>query len=522
MRIFAGCLAALAAAAPVFSGDVPAAPSVTAEPGIKSIRLGWQPVTGASRYEVWYRPTASAAYRKFGSDLPGSRTTADLSIPAHLFDWQNARFRVAACNSAGCTHSAPFAVSELRLDASGYFKADQADWYMKFGESVDLSPRGTSFVASVPSDGIEPASPVPEAYLFARRSIGDWYRRARFTPVPNAPQGSGTGMRVAISADGNKVLIGLPNLARGSSTGEAFVYTASGSRWVPTRLAATGSEFGRWVSLGADGKVLAVGGAAGVSIYRLNGGTWTRVRHVTAAAGSVETCPEGLLTRDGSTLVESCHAGTSMGAATALYLRVHSGSNWSQRANLDLGLGQGGLPTDRPRRFLFAVGADASAQTIAAQGFRDGGTNVQVFRLTAGLYEREATLLNPAFTPSYDDFGRSVAVSGDGRALAVGNAAGRSDGTGVQRPPLTGEFDAGHVFVYQRGASTWTLKSAVKHVINFSFDGDDVSRFGWDVKLCATGATLLVGHPGEASSASGIEGFWRGAGFEDTGAAWLY
>jgi hypothetical protein len=526
MRALVLGFAMFIAALPVHAAP-PGAPSLTAGPGFKSLQFDWEPEAGATWYELWYKPSASGAWRQLSPDLSASTTTFERKVSAHLFNWWEAQYRLAACNADGCTNSAAVSVEAHRLDSVGYFKASRSEWYARFGESVDLNSGGSNFVAAAPDDAEGFVTGIATAYVFRRPLNGAWYQRSRLRPLPDAP-GHSQGMKVSISGNGNTVVIGLPAQPRasGANLGRVFVYKNTAGVWSRTELPTiAGTAVGRWVSINDQGTSIAVGGASAMGAYRLLNGAWTRVRHI-KRAGTATVCPNGLITSADIYVVETCYDGPAS-APTRQYLLVHQNqhTNWSSAQEVDLGPSTG----TRPGSFAFALTADGSGRYLAVQTF-DTELNVRVLRNDGGSFVQKARFVNPALAFSYDDFGRSLALSADGRYLAIGNPAGRAGGTGVQRPPLDLEeqtSEAGNVFLY-RAAGTevtdtqWTLASVAKANYQWSFDASDVRQFGFDVALDATGETLLIGHPGESSGASGIGGNWANAGAEDVGAVWLY
>ena len=117
MRNLLICATALVMTSQVHAQTIPQAPSLTAGPEFKGLRFDWQPVAGASWYELEYKANQNAAFAKKGSNLPASATSYWFRFPLHLFDWTYARYRLAACNASGCARSAEISVSNLRRDA---------------------------------------------------------------------------------------------------------------------------------------------------------------------------------------------------------------------------------------------------------------------------------------------------------------------------------------------------------------------------------------------------------------------
>ena len=100
--------AVLAASAPAFAqSSIPAAPTLTASAAFKGLRFKWAPVAGATSVpaRVSRAPDRHLRTRRvtLHRRAPPRR---DFSFPLHLFDWTYARYRLAACNSAGCSRSA--------------------------------------------------------------------------------------------------------------------------------------------------------------------------------------------------------------------------------------------------------------------------------------------------------------------------------------------------------------------------------------------------------------------------------
>ena len=265
MKALSLCLAAFAASATSFAQTtVPETPSLTAGAEIKGLRFDWEPVAGASWYELEYQAHAGAPFIQHLDDYPTSITTARHRFPLHLYDWTGARYRLAACNDAGCARSTEISVSSLRRFAVGYFKPQQTLIGMQFGEDTDLAANGLNFVSAAPGDFIASSGgPRPGGALYVfRRSAGVWIQRARLEPTIPPFIESSNVMNVSMSADGNTVALGMPNYFHEEfdyNSGEVFVFRYNGSSWVRTRIPAIARRaFGRWVALNDAGDTLAI------------------------------------------------------------------------------------------------------------------------------------------------------------------------------------------------------------------------------------------------------------------------
>src|SRR5690349_9076032 len=237
---------ALAMSASAFAQTAPAAPALTAGAEFKGLRFDWDPVPGATWYELEYKANQNAAFVQKGSNLAASTTSYQYRFPLHLFDWTYARYRLAACNASGCARSAEVSVSDLRRDAVGYFKSANATSYQSFGSDTDITPDGLTFVTVASQELTDTSGYATGAvYVFRRGADGEWSQRARLIP-PAAPFHSGEAntMQVRVSADGNTVVVGMPNYFRepfvvgppDDYSGEVFVFHYNGTSWARSRL----------------------------------------------------------------------------------------------------------------------------------------------------------------------------------------------------------------------------------------------------------------------------------------------
>ena len=119
-------------------------------------------------------------------------------------------------------------------------------------------------------------------------------------------------------------------------------------------------------------------------------------------------------------------------------------------------------------------------------------------------------------TGAGDFFGFSVALSGDGSALAVGAQLEDSSGTGIDGTSDELTVDSGAVYFYMRTAGTWSQRAYVK-APNPEFQ----DKFGTSVALSGDGNTLAVGAQLEDGSSIGIGGTPNNSA-TDAGAVYLY
>jgi len=116
-------------------------------------------------------------------------------------------------------------------------------------------------------------------------------------------------------------------------------------------------------------------------------------------------------------------------------------------------------------------------------------------------------------TEAFDNFGDSVALSGD--TLAVGASSENSNARGIGGNEADNSaVGSGAVYLFTRSGTTWAQQAYIKAS---NTDVDD--HFGWTVAL--SGDTLAVGAYGEASNATGIGGNQADNSATDSGAVYI-
>jgi len=525
---------ALAMSVSAFSQtSAPPAPTLTAGAEFKGLRFDWSKVSGATWYQLEYRAHQTGSFVQTGDDYPATATSTHFSFPLHLFDWTYARYRLAACNSAGCSRSAEVSVSNLRRDAVGYFKAADSVGSYLFGDAADLSPDGYNMVASAP--GVENGNNAAyleggAAYVFKRGSDGKWIQRARFDLGVKATEEDAIHLDVATSASGNTMAVGMPTFLRSDgSEGQVDVFQFTNNAWTRTRIPPRPeNHFGGRVALDESGSILAIGhdgDLTSAAIYKLVNGTWQNVRNLSLTdQGYQEHCDPLRMSRDGKVIAERCEEAASAGRPRRDYLRLFSGSNWSVRTEIDLR-----FPTSAQVHYLYwGVGLDRTGDTLAVQfsqnedGNLNGSGAVRVYKLASGKYSLVTTLTPGAWRTANWKFtyGQALSVSGDGQTLAVSDLGDNGTGWGPRAAPLIGgTAQLGAVYVY-RLSGAWKLANMVKP--NYNPNPDQPKSFGERVLLSQSGKTLIIPVPAESSSAKGIDGNWANSDAKYSGAIFMY
>ncbi|WP_345739054.1 IPT/TIG domain-containing protein, partial [Prosthecobacter algae] len=149
-------------------------------------------------------------------------------------------------------------------------------------------------------------------------------------------------------------------------------------------------------------------------------------------------------------------------------------------------------------------GADNSASYSGA---------AYIFTRTAGVWTQQA-YLKASNSEAYDNFGCSVAVSGD--TVVIGAYAEASSATGVNGNQADNSaFYAGAAYVFTRSGSTWTQQAYLKASNTREYD-----NFGYSVAL--SGDTAIIGAYGESSNATGVGGNQFNNSATASGAAYVF
>jgi hypothetical protein len=175
-------------------------------------------------------------------------------------------------------------------------------------------------------------------------------------------------------------------------------------------------------------------------------------------------------------------------------------------------------------RFGFAIALSADGTTLAVGApAEDGPGNAIAQSGGAYVFVRSGdTWIQQGYLRATDaalddQFGASIAISGDGNTIAVGAPNEDSESRSIDTNPTgISASDAGAVYVFARNGTAWSQQAYIK-----SFNSDAGDNFGWSVSLSASGDRLAVGAPFEDSTDLGID--QTGAnGSPEAGAAYTF
>lgn len=420
--------------------------------------------------------------------------------------------------------------NEKKLTASnitemiGYYKASNTGINDGFGYSIALSGDGKTMVvgardednniSGIITDGSEvndtgTATNSGAVYLF-HYNAGSWTQSA-YLKASNSDSGDFFGYSVAVSDDGNVVVVGAPDednsasgvITNGSETtdagvafesGAVYLFTNSAGNWVQSayiKASNTGAydEFGRSVSLSGDGTALAV-----------------------AALGE-DNDANGIIT-DGS---ETTDSNIALGSG-AVYLFNNNSGLWSQSAYFKASNSDSGdffghsiaLNEDGSSLIVGARDEDNGAVGVITDGSETTDSGLVTDSGAAYLYSNssgnwtQTAYFKASNTDSGDYFGHRVALSDDGSTLVVaalnednGAAGIIVDGSEVSDTGILP--DSGALYLFSNSGGNWAQTAYVK-----ASNSDSSDYFGTSVALNSDGTVLAAGGYGEDNSVSGI------------------
>jgi hypothetical protein len=287
-------------------------------------------------------------------------------------------------------------------------------------------------------------------YVFSR-SGAVWTQQAYLKPA-NTHAAMLFGYSVGLNGDGTTLAVGSfdergcsntingPYEMKCGGTGAVYAFKRIGGMWaqeayLKAREQDRGDSMGGWVAVDDSGSAIAAGAADEDS------------------------------TTKGVDVVESGHSG-EVGAeddrsSGAGYLFVRSDAAWSQQASFKasntgttdwfgvrLSLSGDGrtLAVSAPNEDSGATGIDGVQEDDSA----DQAGAVYVFAQEAGRWAQQA-YVKGTNTERFDEFGSSVALSGDGRTLVVGARLEDSAAAGIGAAERDNSLtDAGAVYIFTR------------------------------------------------------------------------
>lgn len=497
------------------SQEIPATPSqLSASPSIKAVSISWAISQGASYYSVLEDLDGASGPLPASEVARITQTQTIQAISQLLSSQSQLAYSVKACNAAGC--SAPTALVSIDpRQAVGYIKASNTQVGDLFGSAAAISADGKT--VAVGAQGY--AGSQGAVYIFARDSTG-WHQQAFITaPFGEALDYFGKVLSLSLSADGNTLAVGADgqdsdhtgtfalhpadnNLA--PESGAVYVYKRTGVAWtLESFIKASNAQaydlFGFTVALSADGNTLAVG-------------AWGESRGGVGVGADLNAASDAYLS----------------GAA---YIFVRSAGAWSQQTYIKASVRGANGVDHQWFGISVALSGDGNTLAVGSLGDRsnsvadpsdsslDQAGSVHTYTRSASVWAQQAYLKSHA-PQNNDTYGVSVALSFDGRTLAVGMHGDDSNHTGTfAASPTDNDLlnNSGAAYVYSLNGSAWQLQAYLK-----SSHPDTIDRFGRRVVLSGDGNTLAISAHRESGNGVLFAGDPANNSALDSGAVYLF
>ena len=351
-----------------------------------------------------------------------------------------------------------------------------------------------------------------QGYVLVYRLIGGTWTRLEGTNTNLTPNGQlgGFGASVALSADGNRIIVGAPRTPRFQSAtdiqnnvagwdGEVFVFEWDGTKWNAVgyefQSQSDGEHLGMSVDISADGNTIAMGAPfrspfdqnsstlGFVNVFDWDGSTWNQ-RNL-----------------DGSNNGTDGGAGTTNSGYKMSIISVEEDSEFGTKVRLS---SDGAiLAVGSPRRFIQNPSPDGNGGT--RQGFTNGLGSIRVFTYDA-VNDSYSTLGDEITTPEAAGWNSTSANSAYGidaqKAILGTEMSSTGDMVALSFPFHT---SGGYVYAFKYDAGNWTLFDHKVSRTDFPEIIQDKNRaeLGKSIALADGGSRLLAATVGgEYSSAT--------------------
>lgn len=352
----------------------------------------------------------------------------------------------------------------------------------QFGYSVAIDESGSSVIVGAFVNDVGSIADQGSAYIFVRTGT-TWTQQAQLVDIGG---GNGDHFGTSVSISGDAAIVGAPYRAVGfnDNQGAAFIFTRSGTTWTQQAQldAADGAEgdlFGYRVAISRDSALVgAVWDDVGANnnqgsayVFTRSGTTWTQQAQLSAPDGAALDSFGVHVALSGDTalvgaLNDDIGASSNQGSAWA-FSRV--GSKWIGK---DLTFVAADGTTDD--EFGSAVSLSGDTAIVGAPTFQTGSNgSAYVFVRTGSSWTQQARLT--AFDgAANDDFGSSVAISGDTAIV------------GAPYDDVGANNGQGSAYVFVRSGMTWTLQAKLT-----ATNGTAGDLFGSSVAI--SGDTAVAG-----------------------------
>jgi hypothetical protein len=316
-------------------------------------------------------------------------------------------------------------------------QASDKQQYDEFGRSVSISGDGNTAIVGAYREDVNTGA----AYIFTRTN-SSWTEQQKIQ-ASDKQQYDEFGFSVSISEDGDTVIVGAYRESTGGNyAGAAYIFTRTNSSWTEQqKIQASdkqgGDGFGRSVAISGDGNTVIAGAwledtgaddAGAAYIFTRTNSSWTEQQKIQASDKQQYDYfgRTVAISEDGDTAIVGAYGedpdGTSSGGAAYIFTRTNS--SWTEQQKIQA--------SDKQQNDEFgisvSISGDGNTAIVGSHWESDyvGATYIFV-RTNSSWTERQK--IQASDKQQYDEFGFSVAISGDGDTAIVGAYGEDPDGT---------------------------------------------------------------------------------------------
>lgn len=465
---------------------------------MKTFEFNWAPVEGAVSYRLLEQLEEGQGYKSL-TEEPLSADTTSHSMEVFVPEKAYATYMLESCDAKNeCIETEAIGIEEGLISATG--RIDSEVIGDEIGESAIFFSDGDLLAVG----NCNRNQNLYHVRIFSQNQ--EWaqeseiFRDFRYHPSCVA--------QLAVSSSGDTLAtssffhhsdtVGVDNSVEGGDennngatySGAAFVHVRRQDGWVQQAyIKASNTErsdlFGISMALSGDGNTLLVG------------------------AEKEDGASSGLNGDEASNTLED---------SGAVYHFVRNDGKWTQKnyikapqafAEAHFGLSLALSPDGS----TLAIGADFD-KADNVEG--DATGSVFILAPSGDSWEYRQTL--KASNQHSAAFGRALALSADGKTLAVGSPLEDGIDSGVDGDQSTdGNNNIGAVYVFIERDGNWEQQAYIK-----ASNPDANDHFGSRLSLSADGSTLVVGTIKEESAAAGINGNQSDNSLSEAGAAYLF
>ena len=317
------------------------------------------------------------------------------------------------------------------------------------------------------------------------------YVNDNWTQLGNEIEGPNSNDKLStcsLNSDGTILVVGMTHYG-GSDNGLAKVYEYDGSSWSQLGQDLTSNSswdlFSEGLDINSQGTIVAVGASYGngtsgadtgyVKIYEYNGDSWVQLGSDIEGEGSDDHSGYNLsLSKDGKTVAIGAYSNNGDIGHVRIY--NYNGTSWVQ-----VGSDIDGTTSDDEFGKSVAISDDGTVVAIGADTNDDQGNNsgkALVYHYHNNEWIQKGNTLKGN---TYDRFGSSIDINGEGDIIVVGAIYGKK-----QTSATGNTYDYGYARVFKYNGIKW-LQIGVDIETEIRYD------YVYDVKLSNDGTVVGLG-----------------------------